>query len=238
MKTTCLVAALAWLALSSAPAGAVDLTTIERHLVKEPAYQTNLPKYGLLVFEPEAQTRVWVVIDGDVLYIDRNGNGDLTEADKRVAGQRSGKWLEFRAGRITTAEGKWRDLRLRIRDFHVADGRCTGMDIITDGKQRQFVGFDDANPFRFAQRSGQAPILHLEGPLSMKLYGEPPTLIAGQEVELNIAIGTPGVGPGSFCAIQCCTVLDCKASPVAEIDFPHRDPNRGPPKVRIPIADD
>ena len=28
---------------------------------------------------PEAQTRVWIVQDGDTLYVDRNGNGDLTE---------------------------------------------------------------------------------------------------------------------------------------------------------------
>jgi hypothetical protein len=55
---------------------------------------------------------------------------------------------------------------------------------------------------------------------------------------LNIAIGTPGVAKGSFCAIQCCTVLDCKVSPIAQITFPHRDPNRAPPQIRIAIADD
>jgi hypothetical protein len=238
MKTKDLVMALAWLALSAAPAAAADLTKIDRHLVKEPPYQTKLPKYGLLVFGPEAETRVWVVIDGDVLYLDRDGTGDLTEPAKRVAGKRSGKWLDFQAGPITTVDGKRRDLRLRIRDFQVADGRCTGMDIILDGKHKQFVGFDETNPFRLAQRPGQAPVLHVEGPLQMTLYGESPTLFVGQDVELNIAIGTPGVGPGSFCAIACCTVLDCKVSPVAQIEFPARNPNDGPLTARVPIADD
>jgi hypothetical protein len=36
------------------------------------------------VFGPEAKTRVWLVLDGDVLYVDRNGNGDLTEDGERV----------------------------------------------------------------------------------------------------------------------------------------------------------
>ena len=34
-------------------------------------------------FGPNAEARVWVVIDGDVLYLDRNGNGDLTEPGER-----------------------------------------------------------------------------------------------------------------------------------------------------------
>jgi hypothetical protein len=238
MRIKCLLAALAWLALGLAPAAAVDLTKIDRHIAREPAYQTNLPKYCLLVFGPEARTHVWCVLDGEVLYIDRNGNRDLAEADKRVPGKRGGRWLEFQAGKISMAEGTLRDLRLRIRDFQMTDGRCSGMDMILDGKRKQFAGFDDANPFRFAQNADQAPIIHLEGPLRMKLYGEPDTLITGQEAELNISMGTPGIGAGSFAAIHCCTVLDCKVSPIAEIEFPHRDPHHAPLRVRVAIDDD
>src|SRR5262249_8147594 len=59
-----------------------DLTKIERTIAKEPAYKSK-PKYCLLVFGPEAKTRVWLVLDGDTLYVDRNGNGDLTETGER-----------------------------------------------------------------------------------------------------------------------------------------------------------
>ena len=62
-----------------------DLTNIDRTLRKEPTYQTKAPKYCLLVFGPQATTRVWLVQDGDALYVDRNGNGDLTEEGERVA---------------------------------------------------------------------------------------------------------------------------------------------------------
>jgi hypothetical protein len=62
---------------------AADLSKADRTIKKEPTYKTK-PKYCLLVFGPEAKTRVWVVIDGDAAYVDRNGNGDLTEPGKRV----------------------------------------------------------------------------------------------------------------------------------------------------------
>ena len=43
-------------------------------------YQSKSPKYALLIFGPEARTRIWLVLDGTTLYVDRNGNGDLTDA--------------------------------------------------------------------------------------------------------------------------------------------------------------
>jgi hypothetical protein len=51
---------------------------------KEPVYQTA-PKYLLLAFGPNATARVWLVLDGDRLFVDRNGNGDLTEPGEKIA---------------------------------------------------------------------------------------------------------------------------------------------------------
>src|SRR6266850_569590 len=72
------------LALSfwSLTAQAADLTQIGRTLKHEPVYQGK-PKYCLLALGPEATTRVWLVLDDDNLYVDRNGNGDLTEPGER-----------------------------------------------------------------------------------------------------------------------------------------------------------
>jgi hypothetical protein len=42
------------------------------------------------VFGPEAKTRVWLVLDGDTLYVDRNGNSDLTEPGEKVFGKKKG----------------------------------------------------------------------------------------------------------------------------------------------------
>jgi len=68
---------------------AADLTEIERSIRKEPAYQSKTPRYCLLVFGPEAKTRIWLVLDGKTLYVDRNGNGDLTEGGMSQPASRS-----------------------------------------------------------------------------------------------------------------------------------------------------
>ncbi len=71
--------------LLTAAASFADTPKIDRSIGKEPVYKTKSPKYGLLAFGPEGKDRVWFVQDGDTLYVDRNGNGDLTEPEKRVA---------------------------------------------------------------------------------------------------------------------------------------------------------
>src|SRR5579875_43304 len=74
---------LSILLLSPVPAKPADLSKIDRTIKKEPAYKGK-PRYCLLVFGREAKTKVWVVIDGPTLYVDRNGNGDLTDAGEQV----------------------------------------------------------------------------------------------------------------------------------------------------------
>jgi hypothetical protein len=76
--------AAAWLSASSALAVQPQ---IDRTISREPVYKTKAPKYGLLVLGPEAKDRVWMVLDGDTLYVDRNGNGDLTEPGEKIAAE-------------------------------------------------------------------------------------------------------------------------------------------------------
>jgi hypothetical protein len=40
-----------------------ELRDIERKAPKEPAYASERPLYGLLVFGPKAQARLWMVLD-------------------------------------------------------------------------------------------------------------------------------------------------------------------------------
>jgi hypothetical protein len=78
---------------------AADLAKIDRTIRKEPVYRTKAPMYGLLAFGPEGKDRVWLVRDGDTLYVDRNGNGDLTEPGEKVAAEKKpGRDLEEEGG--------------------------------------------------------------------------------------------------------------------------------------------
>ena len=83
MKRASLFPTLCLLMLFPGSAAAAELGKIDRVIAKEPAYKSK-PKYCRLVFGPEAKTRIWLVFDDDILYIDRNGNGDLTDPGERV----------------------------------------------------------------------------------------------------------------------------------------------------------
>src|ERR1700758_1437391 len=97
----------------------MDLLKIERKIVKEPVYRAR-PKYCLLVFGPEAKTRVWLVQDGDTLYVDRNGNGDLTEDGERVVAKKGDSTniaegvFDFEAGEIRDGERTHKNLVVSI----------------------------------------------------------------------------------------------------------------------------
>ena len=54
-------------------AAAARVPKIDRTIGNEPEYQ-NKPRYFVLLFGPQARTRVWCVLDGNVLYVDRNAD--------------------------------------------------------------------------------------------------------------------------------------------------------------------
>src|SRR6516164_1580878 len=97
MKTLGVTAALLLLMSGGQSAAGVDLSKIERRIVREPVYETGKPKYCLLVFGPQAETRVWLVLDGKDLYADCTGKGDLTGPGKRLknAGLKDSKMARY-----------------------------------------------------------------------------------------------------------------------------------------------
>jgi hypothetical protein len=169
--------ALPLLGIGSAVVGAADLSKIDRTLAKEPVYK-NKPKYCLLVFGPEAKTRVWLVLDGDTLYVDRNGNGDLTEDGERVEARKA-DWGDpgdprifqhfFEVADLADTDGKTKFGTLRILFWGpVKDAVHENKCLIDIGEQR-------AAYVRFADRH-DAPILHFAGPLTFRL-AEPHHLV-------------------------------------------------------------
>ena len=72
MRPVHLLAPFFWLALCTGSLSAVELAKIDRTIVREPTYAST-PKYCLLVFGPEAKTRIWLVIDDQRGQIHRRG---------------------------------------------------------------------------------------------------------------------------------------------------------------------
>jgi len=65
----------------------IDFAKVDRRIGRLPALTSKAPRYGLFLFGTQGEKRVWAVVDGDVLYLDRNADGDLTGATERIAGE-------------------------------------------------------------------------------------------------------------------------------------------------------
>jgi hypothetical protein len=220
-----------------------DLTKIDRRIGKEPVYQTKAPKYCMLVFGPEAKTRVWLVLDGDVLYVDRNATGDLTQPSNRCpplkkTGDGHGQdWTqEWNVGEITEPDGTGHELKL----WQAASrGESTRSCVLLLGKRRQAAG--GSPELKFADRPEDAPVIHFAGPLTMYLAGQPRFVPNGTTL-LYVEFGTPGLGKGTLADIR----LPQRASilkkrdlyPSAEIDLPTRERGAAPIKLHIKFEPD
>src|SRR5262245_36156840 len=108
-----LTAILLW-ALAVTPVGAADLSRIDRALTKEPVYRSKKPLYALAVFGPEARHRVWLVLDGDTLYVDRDGSGDLTRPGCRVEAKPGQAALVYSIGTIEEGGREHADFGLAV----------------------------------------------------------------------------------------------------------------------------
>jgi hypothetical protein len=127
MKPFHVVAPL-WLLVGAVTADATDLTKLDRSIRREPAY-SGKPGYCLLVFGPKAEHRVWLVLDRDSLYVDRNGNGDLTEEGERIP---LGKWTPAKPHTAHSLER-----RVQAGDLHVGGLRHTDLVLLQTQHHRK-----------------------------------------------------------------------------------------------------
>jgi RNA polymerase sigma factor (sigma-70 family) len=149
----------------------VDLTKIDRKIRKEPRYQGK-PRYGLLVLGPKAETRIWLVIDGATLYVDRNGNGDLTEKGEQVQGRyKAPDFVEFQTGEIVQADGKTKHSDLIVCQYYARQFKAEVNGVyVKDAIGKLTQGATGENGCAFAEKPKGAPIIHVAGPLTMRLY--------------------------------------------------------------------
>jgi hypothetical protein len=242
--------ALTWAALSCAMAERDDLTKIDRTIKKEPAYQSETPKYCLLVLGPTAKTRVWMVIDGGTLYIDRNRNGDLTDKGESVKREK-GDQIRFDAGDVLDADGKTKHTTVTVMQ-NQEEGQTINFVLAAVGGKYLFgAGLDSAGALQFGDKPENAPVIHLGGKLQMGLFtesGEPELIRDKDGEELRAWVGTPGLGKGTFAAIineqsLINTLLGLPGGipsgvhPVADIEFPNKNADMPPIKVAITLKE-
>jgi hypothetical protein len=255
--------ALALFVIAPTIVPAAELSKIDRTIAKEPAYQTKEVRYCLLVIGREAKTRVWLVQDGETLYVDRNGNGDLTEAGERVAlKQKADQYRVFEAGDI-------KDGPLTHTGLSVMQRRVTEEEVADPKEFARVKGHgepwawtvqltaerpaDDTRPLPrkiaygangdglgyllFAERPQDAPVIHLNGPWTLGLQDWKQRLTVGRKSNLQIGVGTPGVGPGTFAYVMYPGTIPADAYPSADITFPSKTPAGTPPTKQQTLTD-
>ena len=245
----CLLPLLACLA-GYATAWSADLTRIDRSIVKEPHYQTATPEYCLLVFGPEAKTRVWLVRDGDTLYVDRNGNGDLTEPGEKVAADAKNSTprdnvFTFQAGDVRDGKYLHKDLSVsmvKLADFadideavkaHVskdpqARGYMVAIELEIPGLQGKGEGGRVVQQAVFADYNGLLKFAANPRDAPIIHFGgplqislaHPQRLQIGRPVDVILGVGTPGVGPGTMAFVFYDGVIPQSAYPKVEVTYP------------------
>lgn len=219
------------------PAQKADLNTIPRTIAKEPAYK-NKPKYCLLVFGPEAKNRRWLVWDRDVLYVDRNGTGDLTESGNSTPIAKKDQdpapfepidlLIDGKKHRLRFTASGWFNLLNEI------DLPVYGFVEVSWLNGQTYEAWGDHNGnLAFGPTAAEAPIVQIGGPLQMGF--ETPRCLEkkkDKEYELKTGIGTPGLGNGTFAHLKY-DVVPKGVHPEAILEFPGRSGK--PVKVRVAL---
>jgi hypothetical protein len=229
-----LLALLLTIALLAPAAPAADLAPLRRPPAKEPTYESGSPRYCLLVFGREA-TPIWLVVDGNSLYADRDGSGDLTAPAKRKRaltwGGPEGTLFEF--GGLTRLDGGKVHLTVCYR------GRADEPDavgITVGGRPYQSAERDAEGLLHFAARPQDAPVIHFGGPLRVVPAGRPVFRRGADGQTLSVRLGSPGLGQGTLALLDTGRVPADRHA-VAQIEFPRRVAGAEPPKVRVVLRE-
>ena len=218
---------------------AVDYGKIDRRIKAEPVYKSKSPKYGLLLFGREAKVRVWVVLDGGTVYLDRNGDGDLTGTNERFASFADCKEIE-----IADPDGKTRYLITRISDYHEKEAAKTHLMVNVDIKGP--VSYKQYCDAALGDSPQSAAIAHFHGPLTMGPrtinWKLPPkfALMSGEKsVDLPGNVGTMDAAFGCW-VVVCSHNGDASAFPkgvfpMVDVEFPPKSPGGAVVKKRYAL---
>jgi hypothetical protein len=218
---------------------------------KEPTYRGGSPNYCLFLFGTEAKTRVWLVFDGDDLFIDRNANGDLTEEGEKVVPKEKEEVpggttrYVFQAGPVTEADGKTRHPSLVFMADRGKDGRWSlysttvhvrgkyGETVLTPQRPVRVVAGRPAAGLPLGTRPKEAPVLHFHAPLTLADWPiHPMELRRGMKGDVQLTI-VGKVAAGALAPWVSITSVPKDAHPVAEIELPSSAEGAKPLQVKV-----
>lgn len=223
VMTLCCLAVPVSPAVAETQAGSfveVDYSTVDRTIAKEPKYIAE-PRYALFILDASGKFRAWAVFDKsraglpyyDVLYLDMNGSGDLTESGKRFVGkyneslEPAGMAMTIRVGKVPVPGTKLVHADLLFCTVPKKDRsgfwfrmKWDGQDEVSGGYGK--VGIDTTV---YTSSAKTAPILRPTplGPLSFAFWQPAPVVLPiGKETDVNLVVGSAGSGPDTLCSLS------------------------------------
>ncbi len=244
MRYTCLIAMLTGFLFGSPPQAVPDLSKVDRTIVKEPS-KLSQPRYCLMVFGPRAEVRIWMIKDGERLYVDRNANGDLTEPDESFAPTERREFrtivdgkpapyrqLKYVVGDLTPAHGARKHTRLEITQYQTGDASPdVVLSVFVDGSIKEYAGWSPL----FHESRERAGIVHFGGPMSAQPIRYRSISRSAASPELHLRFGTPGLERTTFASLAYEAVPE-STHPSAEIEWPRADPNAPPIKTTVILS--
>ncbi len=236
--------ALAALLLAAAPAAALDFDKIDRRIAKEPAYQAK-PLYGLALLGPDGKTRVWMALDGERLYVDKNCNGDLT--DDGPPAELKDKATDPAGFEIldVSPDGGRTVYKFDIALWDRPSFRRGGANRepfnqsvhVTFPDGRWFGSWGDhLNPLVFAAAAKDAPVLHFGGPLRMGFEIRRPLVREAGGLKLSACVGTPGSCPGAWVHLSYKTI-PAGVHPKVVMELPPAKPGGKPVRAEFALSE-
>ena len=225
------------IALSGIPgtlAQAADAVKGHPGPAKEPRYASKAG-YTLLTFGKKDTTRRWLVIDGDTIYFDRTGSGDLTDEDNRIGTLEKESRSKHLDVKIIDGKDTYRLKRLD-RPPQAEQDRCVCLFVDYEGK------YDQVGTAFLTRRPSDAPILCFGGPLRMHMDPvEPFRFQRGGKAKdlLSVFVGT--IVPNNAgdakkitggVALSYDKGIPAEACPVAEVEFPESGAGDAPTRVK------
>lgn len=164
--------------------------------LRQPRYASAHPGYAVVTFGVDKPSRVWLVVDGDVAFVDRDGNGDLTEAAERVAPNDRGEFVTDVVG--AKPEGGKGQFRLRMSVTRDVSGEI-GIKYLSVNPVHDIQGFHSTAGFiPLGSCPADAPEIPIDGPLRFALMdhwtGSTKCRVLpreGGEHEFSILVATP-----------------------------------------------
>ena len=200
-------------------------------LKKEPVYRAP-PQYCLLLVGGQDPAWLWMVSDGVTLYVDRNGNGDLTEPGEAIPFRAAG-FAAYFADPFPGGGAQHRHLHIAVRqrDWKTNTGGYWSARIEVKGRYAMY-----AFAHKFAKKPEYAPVIHLGGPLRMGLEEVAGgRLLRGRKIELaaHVISQYPGTEKAFVDVDQHCPK---DVHPIAEIVLPPRTPGGKFTTLNVPLT--